>query len=82
LNWLWREVFWGGGGNSDIVLVFIRHLLIFCFLFVKINIKIYKTTVLPVVCMGVKLGLTHRLRVFENTVLRKIFVPKTEEVVR
>jgi hypothetical protein len=33
--------------------------------------------------MGVKLGLTfmeeHRLRVFENRVLRKIFGPKKEE---
>jgi hypothetical protein len=36
--------------------------------------------------MGVKLGLSHlkeehRLRVFENSVLRKIFRPKMEEVV-
>jgi len=34
--------------------------------------------------MGVKLGLTlreeHRLRVFENNVLRRIFGPKREEV--
>jgi hypothetical protein len=34
--------------------------------------------------MGINLGLTlreeHRLRVFENRVLRKIFEPKMEEV--
>jgi hypothetical protein len=34
--------------------------------------------------MGVKVGLSHygkdRLRMFENTVLRRIFGPKTEEV--
>jgi hypothetical protein len=34
--------------------------------------------------MGVKLGLTlrgeHRLRVFENRVLRRIFGPKRDEV--
>ena len=34
--------------------------------------------------MGVKLGLTqgetHRLRVFENRVLRKVFGPKSDEI--
>jgi hypothetical protein len=30
--------------------------------------------------MGVKLGLSHRLRVFENRVLRRIFGPKRDEV--
>jgi hypothetical protein len=29
--------------------------------------------------MGAKLGLSHRLKVFENRVLRKIFGPKREE---
>jgi len=32
--------------------------------------------------MGVKLGCSHRLRVFENRVLRNIFVPKRDEVNR
>jgi hypothetical protein len=32
------------------------------------------------VFMGVRLGLTHRLRVFENRVLRRIFGPKRDEV--
>ena len=30
--------------------------------------------------MGVKLGHSHRLRVFGNRVLRRIFEPKREEV--
>jgi hypothetical protein len=44
----------------------------------------YRTEILPEVFMGVKLGLLlreeHRLRVFENWVLRKIFRPKGDEV--
>jgi hypothetical protein len=46
---------------------------------------IYKTTVLPVVLHGYEIwSLTlreeHRLRVFENRVLRRIFGPKRDEV--
>jgi hypothetical protein len=46
--------------------------------------KIYKTVILPVVLYGcVTWSLTlreeHRLRVFENRVLRRIFGPKREE---
>jgi hypothetical protein len=46
---------------------------------------LYKTIVLPVVLYGCEtLSLTlieeHRLRVFENNVLRRIFGPKREEV--
>jgi len=51
------------------------------------NLKIttYRTIILPVVCMGVKLGHSHlqdehRLRVFENRVLRRIFQLKRDEV--
>jgi hypothetical protein len=49
------------------------------------NIKIYKTIVLPVVLYGYEtLSLTfreeHRLRVFGNRVLRRIFEPKRGEV--
>jgi hypothetical protein len=48
------------------------------------KIKIYKTVILPVVLCGCEtwsltLGEEHRLRVFENTVLRKIFGPKRKE---
>jgi hypothetical protein len=44
----------------------------------NLNIKIYKTIILPVVMYGCEtwsltLGEEHRLRVFENRVLRKIF---------
>jgi hypothetical protein len=50
----------------------------------KLNIKIYKTVILPVVLAGcetwsVTLREEQRLRVFENRVLRRIFGPKREE---
>jgi hypothetical protein len=48
------------------------------------KIKIDRTVILPVVLCGCEswsltLGEEHRLRVFENRVLRKIFGPKGEE---
>jgi hypothetical protein len=48
------------------------------------KIKIYKTVILPVVLYGCEtwsltLGEEHRLRVFENRMLRRIFGPKREE---
>jgi hypothetical protein len=47
-------------------------------------VALYKTVILPVVLYGCEtwsltLGEEHRLRVFENRVLRKIFGPKREE---
>jgi hypothetical protein len=50
-----------------------------------VKIKIYKTFILPVVLYGCKtLSLTlreeHRLRVFENRVLRRIIGPKRDEM--
>jgi hypothetical protein len=50
----------------------------------NLKIKIYRTVILPVVLYGYDtLSLTlreeHRLRVFENRVLRRIFGPKREE---
>jgi hypothetical protein len=50
----------------------------------NLQIKIYKTVILPVVLYGCEtwsltLGKEHRLRVFENRVLRRIFGPKREE---
>ena len=50
-----------------------------------LKIKIYRTIILPVVLYGYEIwSLTlreeHRLRVFENRVLRRIFGPKREEV--
>jgi hypothetical protein len=48
-----------------------------------VKIKIYKTIILPVVLYGCEtwsltLREEHRLRVFENRVLRRIFGPKGE----
>jgi hypothetical protein len=50
----------------------------------NLKIKIYKTVILPVVLCECEtwfltLGEEHRLRVFENGVLRRIFGPKREE---
>jgi hypothetical protein len=46
--------------------------------------KIYKTIILPVVLYGCESSLTigeeHRLRVFENRLLRRIFGPKRDEI--
>jgi hypothetical protein len=49
--------------------------------------RIYKTIILPVVLDGCEtwsltLREEHRLRVFENRVLRRIFGPKRDEVTR
>jgi hypothetical protein len=50
-----------------------------------LKIKIYKTIILPVVLYGCEtwsliLREEHRLKVFENRVLRRIFGPKRDEV--
>jgi hypothetical protein len=50
----------------------------------NLKIKIYKTVILPVVLCGCEtwsltLREEHRLRVFENRVLRRIFGPKRDE---
>jgi hypothetical protein len=50
----------------------------------NLKIKIYKTVIFPVMLYGCEtwsltLREKHRLRVFENRVLRKIFGPKREE---
>jgi hypothetical protein len=51
----------------------------------NVKVKIYKTKILPVVLYGCEtwyltLREEHRLRVFENRVLRRIFEPKRDEV--
>jgi hypothetical protein len=51
----------------------------------NVKVKIYKTIILQVVLYGcetwsLKLREEHRLRVFENRVLRRIFGPKRDEV--
>jgi hypothetical protein len=51
-----------------------------------VKVKIYKTIILPVLygCKTWSLTLReeHRLRMFENRVLRRIFGPKGDEVTR
>jgi hypothetical protein len=51
----------------------------------NVKVKIYKTIILPAVLHGCEtwyltLREEHRLRVFENRVLRRIFRPKRDEV--
>jgi hypothetical protein len=58
-----------------------------CLLSKHLKIKIYKTIILPVVLCGcetwsVTLRKEHRLKVFDNRVLRRIFRPKRDEVTR
>jgi hypothetical protein len=53
----------------------------------NLKIGMYKTIILPVVLYGCEtwcltLREEHRLRVFENRVLRRIFGPKRDEVTR
>jgi hypothetical protein len=50
----------------------------------NLKIKIYKTVILPVLLYGCEtwsltLREEHRLRIFENRVLKRIFGPKREE---
>jgi hypothetical protein len=56
-----------------------------CLLSRNVKVKRYETINLPVVLYGCKtwcltLRESHRLRVFENRVLRRIFGPKRDEV--
>jgi hypothetical protein len=53
----------------------------------NVKVKIYKTTILPVVLYGCEIWSftlrdEHRLRVSENRVLRRILRPKRDEVTR
>jgi hypothetical protein len=62
----------------------VQNLLSSCLVSKNLKIKIYKIVILPVVLYGCEtwsltLGEEHRLRVFENRVLRKIFGPKRQE---
>jgi hypothetical protein len=51
----------------------------------NLKLKIYRTIILPVVLYGCEawsptLREEHRLRVFENRVLRRVFGPKRDKV--
>jgi hypothetical protein len=69
-------------GNACYHLV--QSLLSFCLLSRNAKVKIYKTIILPVLygceTWALMLREEHRLRVFENRVLRRIFGPKRDEV--
>jgi hypothetical protein len=63
-----------------------QNLLSFRLLSKNVKIRIYKTIILPVVQCGcdtrsLTLWEEHRLRVFKNKVLRKIFGPKRDELI-
>jgi hypothetical protein len=65
----------------------VQSLLSSCELSRNVKFKIYQTVILPVVLYGCEtwsltLREEHRLRVFENRVLRRIFGPKRDEVTR
>ena len=60
-------------------------IIIFFLVWNNLKIKIYRTIILPVVLYGCEpwsltLQEEHRLRVFENRVLRRIFGPKRDGV--
>jgi hypothetical protein len=63
----------------------VHNLLSFRLLSRNVKVKMYKTIVLPVVLYGCEawslvLREEHRLRVFENSVLRRLFGRKRDEV--
>jgi hypothetical protein len=63
----------------------VQSLLPSCLLSRSVKVKVYKIMILPVVLCGCEtwsltLREEHRLRVFENRVLRRIFGPKRDEV--
>jgi sorting nexin-29 len=65
----------------------VQSLLSSCLLSRNVNVKIYKTIILPVVLYGyetwpLKLKEELRLRMLENRVLRRIFVPKRDKMMR
>jgi hypothetical protein len=60
-----------------------EHFVSFRLLSKSVNVRIYKTIILPVVLYGCEtwsltVGEKHKLRVFENRVLRRIFGPKRD----
>jgi hypothetical protein len=63
----------------------VQNLLSFRLLSKNLTIKIYRSIILPMVLYGCEtwsltLREEHRLRVFENRVLRRVFGPKRDEV--
>jgi hypothetical protein len=72
-------------GNQGILAIIRCRILSSSLLSKNIKIKIYRAIILPLVLDGCEtwsltLREEHRLRVFENMVLRRIFGPKRDEV--
>jgi hypothetical protein len=71
--------------NSDYTSYYsVQNILSSCLLSENVKIRIYKTIILPVVLYGretcsLTLREDHRLRIFENMELRRIFGPKMDE---
>jgi hypothetical protein len=70
--------------SGDACYYSVQHLLSSYLISKNLKVKIYKTVILPVVLYGcgtwsLTLEEEHKLRVFENRVLRRIFGPKWEE---
>ena len=77
-----RKINMGNACYYSLEKIFLSHVLS-----KKLKVNTYKTIILPVVFYGCEtLSLTlreeHRLRVFENKVLRKIFGAKRDEITR
>jgi hypothetical protein len=71
--------------SENICYHLVKSLLSFHLLSRNVKVKIYKTIILQAVLYGcetwsLSLREEHRLRVFENMVLRRIFRPKMDEV--
>jgi hypothetical protein len=70
--------------SVTLTFLLVQNLVSSCLLSKMLNIKIYKTVILPVLygceTWSPTLMEKHRLRVFENRMLRRIFRPKREEV--
>ena len=69
----------------SLLLLYYHYYYIIIIIIIIIIIANYKTIILPVVLYGCEtwslaLREEHRLRVFENKVLRKIFGPKRDEI--
>jgi hypothetical protein len=84
LKYITQEYVVKTGTGSNYRLEFLFVVVNISFISKNLKIKIYKTVILPVVLYGCEtwsltLGEEHRLRVFEISVLRKIFGPKREE---
>jgi hypothetical protein len=83
-NWMQQEIK-SRLNSADACYHSVQSLLFSLLLSKNVNVKIYKAIILPVVLCGCEtwsltLREEHRLRLFENRVLRRIFGPKRDEI--